>query len=103
MKAKLSSFMVLSFCLTALAVQTSETFKTRLALVTMDLAMVGDVTGLGKATANLASSKLAVNGTFSGPTTKAITAAIGRSSVTEVHGPVIFDLRVTNSGTGSAG
>jgi hypothetical protein len=67
----------------------------------MDAAMKVNIAGVGRASAVLAGTKLAVNGTFEGLLSPATTAQIRRSSLTGVRGPAILDLKVSPAISGS--
>jgi len=81
--------------------QSGRTFKARLAPVPVDLAMMANIAGSGSATAVLADNKLTITGTFDGMRSPATIAQVHKSPVTGVRGPVVFDLVVegTTSGT----
>lgn len=81
--------------------QSTETYKVRLSPVSMDAAMKVNIAGLGKASAVLTGTKLAVNGTFEGLLSPATTAQIRRGSLTGVRGPAILDLKITPATSGS--
>ena len=73
----------------------------RLSPVSMDAAMKVNIAGLGKASAILTGTKLAVNGTFEGLLSPATTAQIRRGSLTGVRGPAILDLKVAPATSGT--
>jgi CHRD domain len=81
--------------------QSPETYRVRLTPVSMDAAMKVNIAGMGKASAVLTGTKLAVNGTFEGLLSPATIAQIRRGSLTGVRGPAILDLKVTPSSSGS--
>jgi len=60
-----------------------------------------NIAGLGKATAILTGTKLAINGTFDGLLSPATTAQIRRGSLSGVRGPAILDLKITPATSGS--
>jgi CHRD domain len=67
----------------------------------MDAAMKVNIAGLGKASAVLTGTQLAVTGTFEGMLSPATTAQIRRGTLTGVRGPAILDLKVTSAPGGS--
>src|SRR6476469_6137703 len=79
----------------------SETFRTRLAPVAIDVAMRANVTGSGSLTAQLAGSKLTLNGTFDGLRGPATVAHIHQGPVTGVRGPATLDLIVSKAASGT--
>jgi len=81
--------------------QTPETFKTRIAPVSMDAAMKVNIAGQGKVNATLTGTKVVINGTFEGLRSPATVARIHESPVTGVRGPNIFDLTVTKAVSGT--
>lgn len=91
---------LLLLALTAQA-QSPETFKTRLAPVALDAAMKSTIAGTGAATATLAGTKFAVNGTFEGLKSNATMAHIHQGSAPGVRGPKLLDLTVTKSMSGT--
>lgn len=85
----------------AATAQNPETFKVRLSPVSMDTAMKVNIAGLGKASAVLTGNKLTVNGTFDDLLSPATLAQIRRGSLTGVRGPVILDLKISPSTSGT--
>ena len=81
--------------------QNTKTYKVRLAPVAMDLTMVPNIAGAGAATATLAGTKLTITGAFDGLKSPATIAQIHKGPVTGVRGPVLFDLTVANSTSGT--
>jgi PPE-repeat protein len=81
--------------------QNRETFKLRLAPVSMDAAMKVNIAGSGSGSAILTGSKLNVNATFEGLLLTATTAQLHAGSATGVRGPVIFDLKVSPATNGN--
>src|SRR5437868_6291460 len=90
---------VLIFALAA--AQASDTFKARLSAVPIDTTMRANVAGQGSATAKLAGSKLSIAGSFDGLRSAATLAQLHQSRVTGVRGPVIADLNVSKSESGT--
>jgi hypothetical protein len=80
--------------------QQAETYKTRLSVVALDLAMKNTVAGQGTATASLAGNKFTVKGTFEGLKSPATVAHIHQGTATGVRGPRILDLTVTKATQG---
>lgn len=60
-----------------------------------------NIAGMGKASAVLTGTRLAVSGTFEGLLSPATTAQIRRGSLTGVRGPAILDLKITPATSGS--
>jgi hypothetical protein len=81
--------------------QSGRTFKARLSPVPVDIAMMASIAGSGSATAVLADNKLTITGTFDGMRSNATIAQVHKSPVTGVRGPVVFDLEVTGTTTGT--
>ena len=81
--------------------QTNRTFKARLSPVPVDIAMMATIAGSGSATAVLADNKLTITGTFDGLRSPATIAQVHKSPVTGVRGPVVFDLAVTGTTSGT--
>lgn len=77
------------------AAQTPEMFKTRLAPVAVDLAMLATIAGEGSASATLAGNKLNVKGTFGGLKSAATVAHIHQGTAAGVRGARVLDLTVT--------
>jgi len=90
----------ISFGLCTIA-QASETFRTRLAPVAIDVAMRANVTGSGSLTAILAGSKLTISGKFDGLRGPATVAHIHHGPVTGVRGPAVLELMVTKATSGA--
>ena len=74
--------------------QTGETYKARLSVVPLDVAMQANVAGVGNVTATLVGNKLTVNGTVSGLRSPATDVHIHRGPK-GIPGPAILDLAVT--------
>jgi len=85
----------------ALTAQSQETFKARLSPVAADARTRRDITGIGSATGVLNGSKLTVTGAFEGLHSPATIAQLRQGVVRGARGPVILDLTVTNSASGS--
>jgi len=79
----------------------SQTFRTRLAPVAIDVAMRANITGPGSLTALLAGSKLTIHGTFDGLRGPATVAHIHQGPVTGVRGPAILELIVSKAASGA--
>jgi hypothetical protein len=77
-----------------------DTFKGRLSPVPVENAAVSGITGSGSATAALSDRRLTVRGTFSGMRTPATIAQI-HLGPRGIRGPVMFDLTVTRSTSGT--
>jgi hypothetical protein len=77
--------------------QAPETFKTRLSVVALDLAMKNTVAGQGTTTATLVGNKFTVKGTFEGLKSPATVAHIHQGTATGVRGPRILDLTVAKA------
>jgi len=84
----------------ALAAANGDTYRTRLSVVPIDVAMQTNVAGQGTITATLAGNKLTVNGTAQGLRSPATVAHIHRG-VPGIPGPAILDLTVTKTTTPS--
>src|SRR5262249_13385676 len=77
--------------------QTAKTYKGRLSVVPIDIAMQATIAGSGSVTAVLTGSKLAITGTYDGLKSPATIAQIHRGQ-RGVRGPAILDLK-TSGGT----
>ena len=77
-----------------------DTFKGRLSPVPVENATQSRITGSGAVTAVLSDRSLAVRGTFSGMRTPATIAQI-HLGPRGIRGPVMFDLTVTKSTSGT--
>lgn len=86
--------------LTVLAPETasaqSRIYRTRLAPVPIDAAMMATTAGSGSVTATLAGTKLTIAGTFEGLKSPATVARLHRAQK-GVRGPAVFDLVVANT------
>ena len=81
--------------------QSTRNYKARLSPVPVDIAMMANITGSGSATAVLADNTLTITGTFDGLKSPATIAQVHKSPVTGVRGPVVFDLVVTGTTSGT--
>jgi hypothetical protein len=81
--------------------QNTKAYKVRLAPVAMDLTMVSNIAGSGAATATLTGTKLTITGTFDGLRSPATIAQIRKGPVTGMRGPVLFDLTIAKSTSGT--
>jgi hypothetical protein len=95
------SFAIFLALAVALGAQTTETFKTRLGPVALDLAMKANIAGVGSATAALSGTKLTISGKFEGLKTNATAAKIRQGTATGVRGAAILDLTVTKATSGT--
>lgn len=78
-----------------------RTYRTRLAPVPIDAAMMASTAGSGTVTATLAGTRLTIAGTFEGLRSPATVARVHRAQK-GVRGPAVFDLVVANApGAGS--
>ena len=103
MKMKLLGLKVLSAAAALLlatqalaAAQGSETYRARLSVVPLDVAMQANVAGLGQVTATLAGNRLTVTGDASGLRSPATTVSIHRGPK-GIPGPAILTLTVTKA------
>jgi len=80
------------------AAPNGETYKTRLSVVPIDVAMQANVAGQGSVTATLAGNRLTVNGTAEGLRSPATVAHIHRGPP-GIPGPAILDLAITKTTT----
>jgi hypothetical protein len=95
----ITALLVCTFTFHALA-QAPETYKTRLSVVALDLAMKNNVAGDGSASATLVGNKFTVKGSFQGLKSNATMAHIHQGTATGVRGPRILDLTVTKATQG---
>jgi len=80
----------------AFAAAQNETYKARLSVVPLDVAMQATVAGSGNITATLVGNKLTVNGNVSGLRSPATDVHIHRGPK-GIPGPAILDLQVTKA------
>jgi len=78
------------------AAQGGETYRARLSVVPLDVAMQANVAGLGQVTATLAGNRLTVTGDASGLRSPATTVSIHRGPK-GIPGPAILTLTVTKA------
>jgi hypothetical protein len=83
------------------AAQAPETYKGRLAPVPVDAQLAPNTLGHGNASVSLTGAKLTVSGTFEGLRAPATAAQLRRGLATGVRGPVLFELTVTKSASGT--
>jgi hypothetical protein len=76
-------------------------YRARLSVVPIDVAMQATVAGSGSATATLKGTSLIVIGTFSGLKTPATVARVHRGPRTAMRGPAIGDLTATAATSGT--
>jgi len=81
--------------------QSGRNFKARLSPVPVDIAMMANISGSGSATAVLAGDKLTITGTFDGLKSPATIAQVHKGPVAGVRGPVVFDLEVSGTTSGT--
>jgi hypothetical protein len=81
-----------------MAAANGETYKARLSVVPLDIAMQTNVAGQGNLTATLAGNRLTVNGTIQGLRSPATDVHIHRGP-RGIPGPAILDLSVTKATT----
>jgi hypothetical protein len=103
MKMKLLGLKVLSAAAALLlatqalaAAQGGETYRARLSVVPLDVAMQANVAGLGQVTATLAGNRLTVSGNAEGLRSPATTVSIHRGPK-GIPGPAILTLAVTKA------
>ena len=93
--------------LTAFAVTVAVTaaqapsYRARLSVVPLDVAMQSTVAGVGSATATLKGTTLTINGTFSGLKTAATVVRLHRGPRMAMRGPAIGDLTATAGTSGT--
>ena len=80
------------------AAQSGETYRARLSVVPLDVAMQANVAGLGQVTATLNGNRLTVTGDASGLKSPATTVAIHRGPK-GIPGPAILQLTATKTTT----
>ena len=93
---------ITAFVLTvAVAVAQAPSYRARLSVVPLDVAMQSTVAGVGSATATLKGTTLTITGTFSGLKTNATVARVHRGPRTAMRGPAIGDLTATAGTSGT--
>ena len=85
----------------AVAVAQGPSYRARLSVVPLDVAMQSTVAGVGSATATLKGTTLTINGTFSGLKTAATVVRLHRGPRTAMRGPAIGDLTATAATSGT--
>ncbi len=85
----------------SLAAENGETFKARLSPVPADAKTRADLAGSGSASAVLTGTKLAITGSFDGLRSAATTASLHGGVGAGVRGPLIADLTISKSTTGT--
>ena len=83
-----------------LAAQSVRTYKARLSVVPIDVAMQATIAGTGSVTAQLAGTKLTITGTFNDLKTAATVARI-HVAAKGLRGPAILDLQVAGGTSGT--
>ncbi len=81
--------------------QGGNTFKGRLSKYPVDAKMVPVLVGTGNVSSTLNGTRLTINGTFEGLSTKATTAQLHDTKFRGTHGPVIADLTVSKAESGT--
>jgi hypothetical protein len=84
----------------SLQAQTARTFKARLSLMPLDLAMTATMAGSGSLTATLSGSTLTLNGRFQGLKSPATIAQLHKGQ-RGVRGPAVLDLQATKAVEGT--
>ena len=79
----------------------APSYRARLSVVPLDVAMQSTVAGVGSATATLKGTTLTINGTFSGLKTAATVVRLHRGPRTAMRGPAIGDLTATAGTSGT--
>jgi hypothetical protein len=79
----------------------APSYRARLSVVPIDVAMQATVAGSGLATATLKGSTLTIAGTFTGLKTAATAVRLHRGPKTAMRGPAIADLTATAATNGS--
>jgi hypothetical protein len=85
----------------AVPLQAQMSYRARLSVVPIDIAMQATVAGSGSATATVKGSTLSITGTFSGLKTPATGARVHRGPRTAMRGPAIGDLTATAATSGT--
>ena len=79
----------------------ARTYRARLSVVPLDVAMQSTIAGSGAVTAKLDGTSLVIDGTFSGLKTPATAARVHRSPRTAMRGPALGDLKATSAVSGT--
>jgi len=82
--------------------QSAKTYKARLSPVPV-VAYTPTVTGSGSVTATVTGTRLTIAGTFQGLNTPATVARLHKSPKPGIRGPMLFDLTVSSSTSGTIG
>ena len=83
-----------------LSAQAARAFKARLSSMPYDLATAPTMTGVGSVTATLNGSKLTLNGTFEGLSSRATVARLHKAQ-RGVRGPAVLDLTASAGTSGT--
>lgn len=97
-KQALAAFGALLLSFPAIAAAGGESYRTRLSVVPIDVAMQANIAGQGSVTATLQGNRLTVSGNAQGLRSPATVAEIRRGPP-GIPGPVILNLTVTKSAT----
>jgi hypothetical protein len=97
-KQTLAAFAALLLGFPAMAAPAGDSYRTRLSVVPIDVAMQANVAGQGAVTATLQGNRLTVSGNAEGLRSPATVAEIRRGPP-GIPGPVILNLAVTKSTT----
>src|SRR5579884_4197100 len=92
----LAAFAALLLSFPAIAAPAGESYRTRLSVVPIDVAMQANVAGQGSVTATLQGNRLTISGSAEGLRSPATVAEIRRGPP-GIPGPVILNLAVTKS------
>ena len=85
----------------AVAAQSGETFKARLAAVPADARTRASLAGSGSVSAVLTGTKLAITGSFEGLLSEATSAGLHSAVAAGVRGPAIADLAISKATSGT--
>lgn len=96
MRNRITAALLSLLCLPAIAAPVDESFRTRLSVVPIDVAMQANVAGEGAVTATLQGNRLTVSGSAEGLKSPATVAEIRRGPP-GIPGPAILSLTVTRS------
>lgn len=93
--------LALAMAVTVSGAAQAPQYRTRLAIVPIDVSMQATIAGSGAVTATLKGSTLAITGTFAGLRTAATVARLHRSPRTAMRGVPIGDLTATAGTSGT--
>jgi hypothetical protein len=100
-RAEAAALIVVFLLAGSLLAQTGEIYKARLSAVPADARTRPELAGIGSATATLSGAKITITGSFEGLRSAASMAQLHAASAAGIRGPVISDLTISQTASGS--